>query len=123
MVELGGGRVDTRVVQDPEEGLLADVFDDVVCPPELQVQAGHLGEYGSEIEIRHAGPELEKCCGAGGGGAVAERGREGCGVREEAGGDTVGDERGSVAQGWREIGGRGGEQEGEGEEEERDDEG
>ncbi|KAI8539640.1 hypothetical protein RHMOL_Rhmol09G0198600 [Rhododendron molle] len=55
--------------------MLADVFNDVVPTPELEVQAGHLGEYGSEIEIRHPSSELEKYgCGEGGGGAVVEQG-------------------------------------------------
>ncbi|KAI8531103.1 hypothetical protein RHMOL_Rhmol11G0111100 [Rhododendron molle] len=53
---------------DSEEELLADIFDNVVPAPELQVQAGHLGKYGSEIEIRHLGSDLEKYgCGGGGG--------------------------------------------------------
>ncbi|KAF7127335.1 hypothetical protein RHSIM_Rhsim11G0014600 [Rhododendron simsii] len=61
-----------------EEEMLDNVFDDVVRAPEPEVQAGHLGEYGSEIEIRHPSSELEIYgCGGGGGGAVAERGMGG----------------------------------------------
>ncbi|KAF7143206.1 hypothetical protein RHSIM_Rhsim05G0032200 [Rhododendron simsii] len=61
-----------------EEEILADVFDDVVPAPELDVQAGHLGEYGSEIEIRHPGYVMEKYgCGEGGGSAIVERGVRG----------------------------------------------
>ncbi|KAI8524593.1 hypothetical protein RHMOL_Rhmol13G0161000 [Rhododendron molle] len=57
---------------DPEEELLADIFDDVVPAPEIQVQAGHLGKYGSKIEIRHPASDLEKYgCGGGGGGGRA----------------------------------------------------